>query len=99
MNLKEAKCINNISDAQSKIRKAKDENLQARQFIDKLADFTEEYIKVPGMKNLKTDLEYLKNNINKNNSNLEIINYRLDKQKEKIKQMAKLREEAKKFGR
>ena len=98
MNFKERKCINNIDSAKSKIKKAKEDYTDSIQFMDKLLEFAEQYIQVDGMKNLKTEVTEYKKKIKKNNDNLDILDKRLDKQNEKIKEISKLREEAEKFG-
>ena len=98
MNLKERKCINNINDAKRKINKAKTENSDSLGEMEKLITFIESNVKVPGLKNIRDEILQYKNKINKNNENLDTLNKRLDTQIEKIRTIAKLREEAEQFG-
>ena len=60
--------------------------------------FIESNVKVPGLKNIRDEILQYKTKINTNNENLDTLNKRLDTQIEKIRTIAKLREEAEQFG-
>lgn len=98
MNLKERKCISNINDAKRKITKAKTENNDSFREMEKLITFIESNVKVQGLKNIREEISQYKTKINTNNDNLDTLIKRLDTQIEKIKTIAKLREESQDFG-
>ena len=98
MNLNERKCIININDAKRKINKAKSEHTDSIRDMDKLVTFIEDNVKVAGLKNIREEISQYKTKINTNNDNLDTLIKRLDKQQEKIRTIAKLREESEKFG-
>lgn len=98
MNLKEIRCINNINDAKRKINKAKTENSDSLREMEKLIIFIESNVKVTGLKNIRDEISQYKTKINANNENLDTLIKRLDKQQEKIRTIAKLREESEQFG-
>lgn len=98
MNLKEIRSYNNIGDAKSKMKRAKNDHESSITNINNLVKFIEENIKVEGIKNLKSEVKQYINQMNKNNDNLNTLIQRLDRQQEKIKEISKLRKEAEKFG-
>ena len=67
--------------------------------MNNLISFIEENIKVNSIKNLRSEVDQYKKEKNKNNENIDILVSRLDKHKEKIKEIAKLRKEAENFGK
>lgn len=98
MNLKERRSYNNIGDAKTKMKKAKNDHESSITYMNNLVKFIEENIKVQGTKNLRSEVKQYTNKMNKNNDDLDILIKRLDKHQEKIKEISKLREEAEKFG-
>lgn len=98
MNLKERRCIDNIDDAKSKIKKAKSEHEDSLKYMDNLVTFIEDNVKVEGLKNIREEILYYRNKMINNNENLDILINRLNNQQEKIRTIAKLREESEDFG-
>lgn len=99
MNSKEKKYIENIEGAKKKIKKAKSDYSTTITYMNNLISFIEENIKVNSVKNLRSEVDQYKKQMNKNNENIDILVSRLDKHKEKIKEIAKLRKEAENFGK
>ena len=98
MNYKESRSYNGIEYAKKKMKKAKEDYEVSITDMKKLVNFIEENIKVDGTKNLNDQVKNQISQIKESNTNLDNLIKRMDKHKEKIKEISKLREEAEKFG-
>ena len=98
MNYKDSRSYNGIEYAKKKMKKAKEDYEVSITDMKKLVNFIEENIKVDGTKNLNDQVKNQISQIKESNTNLDNLIKRMDKHKEKIKEISKLREEAEKFG-